>query len=129
MDSKCRNPYTEKSNFLVKDAKFSDFLVSLQHKPNNEQLQDNSQKLIIRMNNAWSSVETSHKKLFIAHDAIEQAEENLRLNKDYYRVGTTKMTDLLLAQEQYQQARDRYIDAYADFQIKQLEYRQATGQK
>ena len=68
-------------------------------------MQDNSQKLIIRMNNAWSSVETSHKKLFIAHDAIEQAEE------------------------QYQQARDRYIDAYADFQIKQLEYRQATGQE
>ena len=94
-----------------------------------EQLQDNGQKLIIRMNNAWSSVETSHKKLFIAHDAIEQAEENLRLNKDYYRVGTTKMSDLLLAQEQYQQARDRYTDAYADFQIKQLEYRQATGQE
>jgi outer membrane protein TolC len=71
------------------------------------------------------SQETVHR----AHDAIEQAEENLRLNKDYYRVGTTKMTDLLLAQEQYQQARDRYIDAYADFQIKQLEYRQATGQE
>lgn len=94
-----------------------------------EQLQDNGQKLIIRMNNAWSSVETSHKKLRVAHDAIEQAEENLRLNKDYYRVGTTKMSDLLLAQEQYQQARDRYTDAYADFQTKQLEYRQATGQE
>ena len=93
-----------------------------------EQLQDNGQKLIIRMNNAWSAVETSHKKLLIAHDAIEQAEENLRLNKDYYRVGTTKMSDLLLAQEQYQQARDRYTDAFADFQTKQLEYRQATGQ-
>ena len=93
-----------------------------------EQLKDNSQKLIIRMNNAWAAVETSHKKLLIAHNAIEQAEENLRLNKDYYRVGQTKMSDLLLAQEQYQQARDRYTDAYADFQTKQLEYRQATGQ-
>ena len=94
-----------------------------------EQLQDNSQKLIIRMNNAWAAVETSHKKLLIAHDAIEQAEENLRLNKDYYRVGTSKMSDLLLAEQQYQQARDRYTDAFADFQTKQLEYRQATGQK
>ena len=93
-----------------------------------EQLQDNSQKLIIRMNNAWAAVETSHKKLIIAHDAITQSEENLRLNRDYYRVGTTKMTDLLFAQEQFQQARDRYTDAYADFQTKQLEYRQATGQ-
>lgn len=93
-----------------------------------EQMVDNGQKLIIRMNNAWAAVETSHKKLLIAHDAIEQAEENLRLNKDYYRVGSTKMSDLLLAQQQYQQARDRYTDAFADFQTKQLEYRQATGQ-
>ena len=93
-----------------------------------EQMEDNGQKLIIRMNNAWAAVETSHKKLFIAHDAITQAEENLRLNRDYYRVGSTKMSDLLLAQQQYQQARDRYTDAFADFQTKQLEYRQATGQ-
>lgn len=94
-----------------------------------EQMEDNGQKLVIRMNNAWSAIETSHKKLLIAHDAIEQAEKNLRLNKDYYRVGSTKMSDLLLAQQQYQQARDRYTDAFADFQTKQLEYRQATGQE
>ncbi|MBQ7472417.1 MAG: TolC family protein [Prevotella sp.] len=93
-----------------------------------EQQVDNGQKLIIHMNSAWADVETSYKKLLIAHDAIAQAEENLRLNKDYYRVGTTKMSDLLLAQEQYQQARDRYTDAYADLQTKILEYRKATGQ-
>ena len=80
------------------------------------------------MNSAWAAVETSHKKLLIAHNAIIQAEENLRLNKDYYRVGTTKMSDLLLAEEQYQQACDRYTDAYATLQTKMLEYRQATGQ-
>ena len=57
-----------------------------------------------------------------------KAEENLRLHKDYYRVGTTTMTDLLLAEEQYQQACDRYTDAFAVFQTKQLESRQATGQ-
>ncbi len=94
-----------------------------------EQMEDSGQKLIIRMNNAWADVETSHKKLLIAHDAIGQAEENLRLNKDYYRVGQTKMSDLLLAQQQYQMARDRYTDAFATFQTKQLEYRQATGQE
>ena len=94
-----------------------------------EQMEDNGQKLIIYMNNAWSAVETSHRKLVIAHDAIAQAEENLRLHRDYYRVGTTTMTDLLLAEEQYQQACDRYTDAYASMQTKMLEYRQATGQK
>ena len=104
----------KKQNLALADAK--------------EQMEDNGQKLVIRMNNAWAAVETSHKKLQIAADAIAQAEENLRLNKDYYRVGSTKMSDLLLAQQQYQQARDRYTDAFADFQTKQLEYRQATGQ-
>ena len=94
-----------------------------------EQLKDNGQKLIIRMNSAWAAVETSHKKLLIAHDAVAQAEENLRLNKDYYRVGSTKMSDLLLAEQQYQQACDRYTDAYAAMQTKILEYRQATGQE
>lgn len=94
-----------------------------------EQMEDNGQKLIIYMNNAWSAVETSHKKLLIAHDAITQAEENLRLHRDYYHVGTTTMTDLLIAEQQYQQACDRYTDAYATMQTKMLEYRQATGQE
>ena len=92
-----------------------------------EQMEDNGQKLVIRMNNAWAAVETSHKKLVIAHEAIAQAEENLRLNKDYYRVGTIRMSDLLLAEQQYQAACDRYTDAYAAMQTKILEYRQATG--
>ena len=54
-----------------------------------EQLTDKGQKLVIHMNSSWAAVETSHKKLLIAHNAIIQAEENLRLNKDYYRVGYT----------------------------------------
>jgi outer membrane protein TolC len=94
-----------------------------------EELTDKSQKLVIHMNSAWAAVETSHKKLLIAHNAIIQAEENLRLNKDYYRVGTTKMSDLLLAEQQYQEACDRYTDAYATMQTKILEYRKATGQE
>ena len=32
----------------------------------------------------------------IAADAIAQAEENLRLNRDYYRVGATKAADLCI---------------------------------
>ena len=94
-----------------------------------EELTDKGQKLVIHMNSSWAAVETSHKKLLIAHNAIIQAEENLRLNKDYYRVGSTKMSDLLLAEQQYQAACDRYTDAYSDMQTKILEYRQATGQE
>lgn len=40
-----------------------------------------------------------------------------------------KMSDLLEAQLLYQQSQDRRTDAYADYQNKLLEYRQATGQQ
>ena len=93
-----------------------------------EQLADNSELLKIRMQNAWNNVEESHQQLQIAQRSIEQAEENLRLNRDYYKAGTSKMSDLLEAQLLYQQSLDRRTDAYADYQNKLLEYRQSTGQ-
>ena len=93
-----------------------------------EQLADNSELLKIRMQNAWNNVEESHQQLQIAQRSINQAEENLRLNRDYYRAGTSKMSDLLEAQLLYKQSLDRRTDAYADYQNKLLEYRQATGQ-
>ena len=93
-----------------------------------EQLVDNSELLKIRMQNAWNNVEESGQQLQIAQRSIEQAEENLRLNRNYYKAGTSKMSDLLEAQLLYQQSLDRRSDAYADYQNKLLEYRQATGQ-
>ena len=93
-----------------------------------EQLADNSELLKIRMQNAWNNVEVSCQQLQIAQRSIEQAEENLRLNRDYYRAGTSKMSDLLEAQLLYQQSLDRRTDAFADYQNKLLEYHQATGQ-
>ena len=93
-----------------------------------EQLEDNSQLLIIRMQKAWNDVQEAYKQLDITRHSIEQSEENLRLNRNYYKAGTCKMSDLLEAQMLYQQALDKYTDAYADLQNKILEYRQSTGQ-
>ncbi len=89
---------------------------------------DKAQLLQIRMQNAWNNVEEARQQLDIAKRSIEQAEENLRLNRNFYHAGTSKMSDLLEAQLLYQQSLDRRTDAYADYQNKLLEYRQATGQ-
>ncbi len=94
-----------------------------------EQLVDNAELLTIRMQKAWNDVEESYQQLTITQRSIEQAEENLRLNRDYYRAGTSKMSDLLEAQMLYQQSCDKHTDAYANYQNKLLEYRQATGSK
>ena len=92
-----------------------------------EQLADNTQLLQIRMQNAWNGVEESYQQLQLSLRSIEQAEENLRLNRDYYRAGTSKMSDLLEAQLLYQQSLDKHTDAFADYQNKLLDYKQATG--
>ena len=93
-----------------------------------EQLEDNTQLLQIRMQNAWNNVQEAAEQLSIAQRSIEQSKENLRLNRNYYLAGTSKMSDLLQAQLLYQQAQDRRTDAFSDYQNKLLEYKHATGQ-
>ena len=93
-----------------------------------EQLADNSELLKIRMQKARNDVEEARQQLAIAQRSVEQAEENLRLNRNFYQAGTTKMSDLLEAQMLYQQALDKKTDAFANCQNKLLEYRQSMGQ-
>ena len=91
-------------------------------------MEDNAELLKIRMQKAWNDVEEARQQLVISRRSIEQAEENLRLNRNYYKAGTSTMSNLLEAQLLYQQARDKHTDAQADYQNKLLEYRQSTGQ-
>ena len=93
-----------------------------------DQLDDNAQLLKIRMQKSWNDVEEAYQQLAIADRSIEQAEENLRLNRNYYQAGTCAMSDLLQAQLLYQQALDKRTDAFADYQNKVLEYQQAVGE-
>ena len=88
---------------------------------------DTGELLMIKMQKAWNDVDDAYKQILIARKSIEQATENLKLNEDYYKAGTTSMSDLLDAQSMFQQSRDTYVDAYSQYQIKKLEYLLATG--
>ncbi|MCR5246403.1 MAG: TolC family protein [Paludibacteraceae bacterium] len=92
-----------------------------------ELLEDNTQLLKIRVQKNLDDVDDAYKQLVIAKKSIEQSEENLRLNKDFYDAGVVSMNDFLEAQQKYQQSRDQYIDAYATLQTKLLEYKQSLG--
>ena len=94
-----------------------------------EQLEDNAQLLAIRLQKTANDVTEARQQLLLAQQGIDQANENLRLNRDYYRVGTARMADLLEAQLLYQQACDRHTESYADLQHKLLLYRQAGGEQ
>jgi len=92
-----------------------------------DEQQDKGEMLKIRMQKAWNDVSESYMQLSIAERSISQAEENLRLNRNQYQAGVSRMADLLEAQLLYQQALDKRVDAYADYQNRLIDYRQAMG--
>lgn len=92
------------------------------------QMSDSFELLVIRMQKAWDDLEDAYKQILIARQSIGQSAENLRLNEDYYRAGTTTMSDLLDAQSMFRQSRDNYVEAFSRYHLKITEYRQATGQ-
>lgn len=88
---------------------------------------DGSEQLIIRMQKAQIDLSNAYQLALIARNSIEQSEENLRLNEQYYKAGTSSMSDLLEAQQLFQQSRDKYAEAYSKYEISKTEYLQATG--
>ena len=92
------------------------------------QLDNSREMLIINMENCWNTLTDARTQLDIARQTLEQSSENLRLNQDYYRVGTSTMSDLLTAQQQHQQALDAYTDARIEYQMAVARYRQAVGE-
>ena len=89
--------------------------------------QNQSELLIIRMRKAWNDLDDAYKQVVIAKESIEQSEENLRLNTDYYQAGTSTISDVLDAQTLYQQSCDQYVESIAKYEVKKREYLQATG--
>ena len=89
--------------------------------------QNQSELLIIRMRKAWNDLGDAYKQVAIAQESIEQSEENLRLNTDYYQAGTSTISDVLDAQTLYQQSHDQYVESIAKYEVKKREYLQATG--
>lgn len=87
---------------------------------------DKSQLLQLNMQNKWDDVTAAHRKMEIAQQSIAQSAENLRLNRLYYEVGTTTITDLLEAQTLHRQSLDNYSAAYGAFRSAIAEYKFAT---
>jgi len=94
-----------------------------------EEMTSNSEKLVILMQKNWNDVVTAQKQVDISKKSIEQSKENLRLNTVYYKAGTNSISDLLEAQQLYQQACDDYVRDYTELQQKILAYKQSVGIK
>ncbi len=92
----------------------------------NEQ-QDKTEMLTVRIRKAWNDLNDAYKQVAIAQESVAASEENLRLNTDYYKFGTSAIGDMLDAQTLYQQSLDKYVEAFANYELKKREYLLATG--
>ena len=108
-------------------APFSVRKYKLRHQNAVTEFNNGSEQLMIRMQKAQIDLSNAYQQALIALNSIEQSEENLRLNEQYYKAGTSGMSDLLEAQQLYQQSRDNYAEAYSKYEISKTEYLQATG--
>ena len=89
--------------------------------------QNANELLLVQMRKLWNELEESLKQVKLSEESIATAEENVRLNTDYYKAGTVTLSDLLDAQSLLQQSRDQYTGDYTAYLIKRTEYLQATG--
>jgi len=92
-----------------------------------EEREDNLQLLKIEMQNCYDNLDAAYQQVQIAKKSIEQSEENLRMNRDFYQAGTSSMSDLLDAQTKHQQAKDQMTDALVEYQNARTAYLVATG--
>ena len=108
-------------------APFSVRKYKLRHQNAVSEFNNRSEQLMIRMQKAQIDLNNAYQPALIARNSIEQSEENLRLSEQYYKAGTSSMSDLLQAQQLYQQSCDKYAEAYSKYEISKTEYLQATG--
>lgn len=90
-------------------------------------LEKNRQLLQLEVEQARLNLNLAYERIQMSETALNQAEENLRVTQDNYEVGMEKLTDLLKAQTQWQEAHSNLIDAKTDLKIKKTNWLKATG--
>lgn len=83
---------------------------------------DAQEQLRIDVESAWSNVAEAYKQIELAKTSVEEAEENLRISSDCYKVGKETLTDLLDAETLNRKAKDQLSSALATYQIQWANY-------
>ena len=91
------------------------------------ELEDLSEELIVEIRDKWNNLTASHRKMEIESEGVAQSAENLRLNRIYFEAGMVTVADLLEAETEWKQAKERYITAYGNFRTDMAGYLIATG--
>ncbi|MDE6681972.1 MAG: TolC family protein, partial [Muribaculaceae bacterium] len=91
------------------------------------ELEENSELLELQARQAAMNLEDGLTLIKTAETALNQAVENLRVMQERYDTGMSNLTDLMDAQNQWQQAHSDMIEASTQYQIYRIEWLRSIG--
>jgi len=80
-------------------------------------LTDVKDKIALQVKDAYLSLREAEKRIFVAQKAIEQAEENYRINTERYKEQVATSTDVIDAQTLLTRAKADYYNSLSDYNI------------
>lgn len=92
-----------------------------------ETLAQTEKDVALELKQAYFAVEQSKKKMTVTQDAEAAAEEDLRLNKEKYNLGSGTMLDLINAQVSYTTSKSDRIQALYEFKTNLARLLKAMG--
>ncbi len=81
----------------------------------------------LQVRQAWLNVKEAQKRIAVTQQAIEQAEENMKVTTDRYQQGLSTNTDVLRAETLRTTTHDNFNNANFDAALSMLRLRRAVG--
>ena len=91
------------------------------------ELEKNFQLLQLETEQSKLNVQLAWERILMNEMAVEQAEENLRVTQDNYELGMETITELLMAQTNWQKTYSEWIDSKTDYKMKETAWLKSTG--
>ena len=95
----------------------------------NDFRRDKRELITLQIQDAYDNLQSTYKQTQIAEKSIIRAEENLHINREYYREGLTTMSVLLDAQRQQQTALTQRATALCEYLQAKTKYLVLTGRR
>ena len=99
----------------------------LDYRSSQEALAQTRRDVALELKQAYFDVQQAKRKIAVTEDAVEAADEDLRLNKEKYSVGAGTMLDLINAQVSYTSAQSDRIQALYDYKYAIARLQKAMG--
>jgi outer membrane protein TolC len=88
---------------------------------------ENIELLGLQIEKSWTDLNESYDKIILLKETLQQAEENVRVNKNSYDNGLIQLSDLLEAQAIKVETEDKLAEAKTQYKINVTNYLLVTG--